>query len=93
MGEDYMYVRYNLLFFIFILVAAAAITTTTVPKTAEAVICPVDEIQQHANAIFNALEDYDTQLAKQEAQKLLDLTNQVEQEKIEEDKKNLNMYQ
>lgn len=62
-------------------------------QEAEAIICPVDEIQLHSTAITKALQDNNIPLIKQEAQKLLDLTNQLEQDEIAEDaEKYLNLY-
>ena len=57
------------------------------------VICPVDEFSTLAENIFTHLQNYDYDDARAEAQKLINLADQVEDEKIKEDNKELRMYQ
>ena len=77
MGEDYMSALYSPIFFIFLVL----------------VICPVDEFSTLAENIFTHLQNYDYDDARAEAQKLINLADQVEDEKIKEDNKELRMYQ
>lgn len=58
-----------------------------------AVLCPVDDISQHAETIYENIHNFRYDEAKTEAQKLINLVNQLEEDKINEDKSNLNIYQ
>lgn len=56
------------------------------------VICPVDQFSELAESIKENIWNYKYDDARSDAQKMINLADQVEEQKIKEDNSNLNMY-